>query len=75
MDFDALNQNDVTVEIVTLSGIDKVTATEGTTIKEFKEANGLVGTKLIDENSDVLRDSDTIRDGMQVFLSSPKKNG
>lgn len=75
MDFDALNQNDVTVEIVTLAGIEKVTATEGMSIKEFKEKNNLVGTKLIDENSNVLRDSDEVREGMQVFLSTPKKNG
>ena len=75
MDFDALNQNEVTVEIVTLAGIEKVTAEEGMSIKEFKEKNSLVGTKLIDENSEVLRDSDTVREGMQIFLSTPKKNG
>ena len=75
MDFDALNQNEVTVEIVTLAGIEKVTAEEGMSIKDFKAQNNLVGTKLIDENSDVLRDSDTVREGMQIFLSTPKKNG
>lgn len=75
MDFDALNQNEVEVEIVTLAGIEKVTADEGTTVKDFKEAHGLVGTKIIDENSNPLRDSDVIREGMQLFVSTPKKNG
>lgn len=74
--FDALNESaEIQVELVTLAGVEKITATEGMTVKEFKEANNLVGTKMIDDNSDVLRDSDTLTEGMQIYVSTPKKNG
>lgn len=74
--FDALNESaEIQVELVTLAGVEKITATEGMTVKEFKEANNLVGTKMIDDNSDVLRDSDIIEEGMQIYVSTPKKNG
>lgn len=74
--FDALNESaEIQVELITLAGVEKITATEGMTVKEFKEANNLVGTKMIDDNSDVLRDSDTITEGMQIYVSTPKKNG
>lgn len=76
LNFDALNESaEIQVELVTLAGVEKITATEGMTVKEFKEANNLVGTKMIDDNSDVLRDSDTITEGMQIYVSTPKKNG
>lgn len=74
--FDAFNEPEtVQVEIVTLSGVRTVEATDGMTVKEFKEANGLSGTKIIDEDSNLLRDNDTISDGMQLYISTPKKNG
>jgi LysM repeat protein len=74
--FDALNESaEIQVELVTLAGVEKITAKEGMTVKEFKEANNLVGTKMIDDNSDVLRDSDIIEEGMQIYVSTPKKNG
>lgn len=74
-DFNAFNQEDVTVELITLSGVEKVTATSGMTVREFKEANGLVGKKIIAEDSNLLRDTDTIEDGMQLYVSTPKQNG
>lgn len=75
VNFDALDANDITVELVTLSGRQKIEAEEGQTVKEFKEANGLNGTRIIDQNGAVLRDVDTISEGMQLFVSTPKKNG
>lgn len=75
VDFSALDHNDVVVELVTLAGVEKVSATEGMTIKEFKEINGLNGKRIIDQDSNALRDSDTIKEGMQLFVSTPKKNG
>jgi LysM repeat protein len=76
LNFDALNESaEIQVELVTLAGVEKITAKEGMTVKEFKEANNLVGTKMIDDNSDVLRDSDIIEEGMQIYVSTPKKNG
>lgn len=74
-DFNAFNQNEIEVEVVTLSGVSTVKATEGMTVKEFKEANGLVGKKIIDDDSNLLRDTDTIEEGMQLYVSTPKKNG
>lgn len=74
-DFNAFNQNEIEVEVVTLSGVSTVKATEGMTVKEFKEANGLAGKKIIDDDSNLLRDTDTIEEGMQLYVSTPKKNG
>lgn len=76
--FDALNEPEVVefeVELVTLAGVKKVSVKEGMTVKQFKETNDLVGTKMIDEDSNVLRDSDTLEEGMQIYISTPKKNG
>lgn len=76
--FDALNEPEVRefeVELVTLAGVTKKTVTEGMTVKQFKEANDLVGTKMIDEDSNVLRDSDELSEDMQIYVSTPKKNG
>lgn len=75
IDFDQLNETEVQVELVSISGTRKVEATEGMTIKAFKEANGLVNAKLIDEDSNVLRDGDVVYEGMQIFVSTPKRNG
>lgn len=73
--FDAFNNNEIEVELITLSGVQAVKATEGMTVKEFKKANNLVGTKIIDDDSNLLRDTDTIEEGMQLYVSTPKKNG
>lgn len=76
--FDALNEPEVRefeVELVTLAGVTKKTVKEGMTVKQFKEANDLVGTKMIDEDSNVLRDSDELSEDMQIYVSTPKKNG
>jgi len=73
--FDAFNNNEIEVELITLSGVQAVKATEGMTVKKFKEANNLVGTKIIDDDSNLLRDTDTIEEGMQLYVSTPKKNG
>ena len=75
LNFDAFNNNEIEVELITLSGVQAVKATEGMTVKEFKEANNLVGTKIIDGDSNLLRDTDTIEEGMQLYISTPKKNG
>lgn len=73
--FDAFNSNEVEVELITLSGVETVKATEGMTVGEFKQANNLVGKKIIDDDSNLLRDTDTIEEGMQLYVSTPKKNG
>lgn len=73
--FDAFNNNEIEVELIALSGVQAVKATEGMTVKEFKKAYNLVGTKIIDDDSNLLRDTDTIEEGMQLYISTPKKNG
>ena len=80
-DFDKLDEVEVEetrefeINLITLAGRKKVTVTEGMTVKEFKKANDLVGTKMIDEDSNVLRDSDEIEEGTQIYVTRPKENG
>lgn len=78
IDLDAFNENErqeIEIEVVTLAGAVKKTALAGMTVGEFKRKNGLEGTTIIDEDSDVLNDSDTLNYNMQVYISTPKKNG
>lgn len=66
----------VSVELVTLSGIQNYEVEEGTTVKDFKAAHGLSSdVKIVDEDGDVLRADDTIDDDISLFISTPKKNG
>ena len=77
-DFDKLDEvevNEFEINLITLAGRKKVTVKEGLTVKEFKEQNDLVGCKLIDEDSNILRDSDEIEEGAQIYVSKPKENG
>lgn len=77
LNLDAFNneRSEIEIEVVTLSGVEKKKTLEGTTVADFKRANGLVGTTIIDEDSEVLRDDDVLGESMQVFISTPKKNG
>lgn len=66
----------VTVELVTLSGLQTYEVVEGTTIKQFKDAHGLSNdVKIVSEDGDVLRYNDVIEEDMSLFISTPKKNG
>lgn len=73
--FDALNDETFNVELITLQEVKKVEVREGMTIKEFKSLNGISNATLIDEDSNRLRDNDTLEEGMQIYVSTPKKNG
>ena len=76
LDLDAFeSREEIEIEVVSLSGSEKKKATVGMTVGDFKRLNGLVGTTIIDEDSDVLRDDDTLEENMQVYISTPKKNG
>lgn len=76
LDLDAFeSREEIEIEVVTLSGSEKKKATAGMTVGDFKKLNGLVGTTIIDEDSEVLRDDDTLEEDMQVYISTPKKNG
>ena len=78
IDFDALERperEELEVEIVTFSGRQTKKVLEGTTVGDFKAANGLTGNTIVDEDSNILRDDDVIEEDMQVYISQPKKNG
>ena len=77
IDTNAFNEpeNKVTVEVVTLSGTKSYEVTEGMTVAEFKRQNGLDGFKIIDEDSNLMRDTDVINSDIQFFVSKPKQNG
>lgn len=73
---DSVEEKDtVTVELITLSGVQNLEVEEGMTIKEFKETNNLDGMKIVNEDGDVMNNNDTIDFDSQFFISAPKKNG
>lgn len=65
----------VNVELITLSGVKTIEVEEGMTIKEFKEMNGLIDVKIVNDDGDVLTNNDIIDEDTQLFISTPKKNG
>lgn len=75
IDMNVFEQNDVKVEVITLSGSKEYQVTENTTVRDFKRDNNLQGAVIVDADGDVLRDTDTITEDIQVFVSAPKKNG
>lgn len=81
-DFDAINDElnrtepaKVEISIVTLGGIQKQEVTEGMTIGQLKSRFGLEGTKVVDEDGDALDNNFVIDGDMELFVSTPKKNG
>ena len=65
----------VEVELLTLSGISLKKILEGTTVREFKEANGLINSKLINaETRTILGDNEVLSDGMTLTVSAAKQN-
>lgn len=74
-DFSQLNEEQIKVQIVSLNSVEDIDITSATTVKELKAKLGITTAKLIDEDSNLLRDNDTLEDGMQIYVSTPKKNG
>lgn len=81
-DFDAINDElnrtepaKVEISIVTLGGIQKQEVSEGMTIAQLKSRFGLEGTKIVDEDGNALDNNYTLDDDMELFVSTPKKNG
>jgi len=81
-DFDAINDElnrtepaKVEISIVTLGGIQKQEVTEGMTIAQLKSRFGLEGTKIVDEDGNALDNNYALEDDMELFVSTPKKNG
>lgn len=65
----------VKVTIVALGGLETKEVQAGMTVGDFKRINGLEGTKIVNEAGDTLDNNAIISSDMQVFVSTPKKNG
>ena len=81
-DFNAINENlnsvessTVQVNLVTLGGVSTSEVTYGMTISEFKTRNGLGYAKISNAEGDILSGSDVITEDMELYISTPKKNG
>lgn len=73
--FDAFNGDEkITVELVTVNEVKPVEIKEGATVKDLKQTLGLVNVKIIDEESNLLKDADVLENGTQYYVSTPKKN-
>lgn len=83
MDYSRINSNlnapevaaEAKVSVVSLGGVQDYTVRAGMTVSEFKSVYGLNGTKIVNENGDTLTSDAIISRDMQVFVSTPKKNG
>lgn len=83
MDFDQINEAlnsaapaQITVKLVTLGGVSSETAEAGITVAAFRRAHNIsADKKLVDSDSNVLRDTDRLDADCQIFVSVPKQNG
>lgn len=73
---DAMNQpEEIEVTIIRLGGVDTKKITPNMTVAHFKERFGLEGKKLVDGDGNILNNNDTLADGIEVYVSTPKENG
>ena len=72
---ESLNNETIKVSVVSLGGVNAYDVTAGMTVSAFKAKYGLEGTKIVNENGDTLDNSTVLSRNMQVFVSTPKKNG
>lgn len=69
------NVSKITLEVGTLSGIEKFEVNSGITVGEFKEENDLVGKKVVTEDGVILTDSTVLDESMTLLVLTPKENG
>lgn len=81
-DFNAINENlnattpaTVSVNLVTLGGVNQLTVSYGQTIADFKRANSLGDAKVANGNGEILSDSAIITEDTELYISTPKRNG
>ena len=73
---DAMNQpEEIEVTIVRLGGVDTKKVAPNMTVANFKERFGLEGKKLVDGDGNILDNRDTLADGIEIYVSTPKENG
>lgn len=83
MDINAINSSlntenapaSIKVTLVSLGGVQDYDLTAGITVREFKSRNGLSDMKIVTADGTALSDTDTISGDVQLFVSTPKKNG
>jgi len=83
MDINAINSSlntentpaSIKVTLVSLGGVQDYDLTSGITVREFKSRNGLSDMKIVTADGTALSDTDTISGDVQLFVSTPKKNG
>ena len=74
----ALNSEEkekINVTVVTLSGTQNYEVEEGMTVRNFKARYSLTDVKIVNDAGDILTDNDTLDTDMELFISTPKKNG
>lgn len=65
----------VEVSLVTLGSVNTSNVSYGTTIADFKRANGLGDANIANADGEVLANSAVITKDMELFVSTPKRNG
>lgn len=63
------------VSIVSLGGVNDYEINAGTTVRDLKTRYGLTDMKIVTGDGTVLSDTDTISSDVQLYVSTPKKNG
>ena len=63
------------VSIVSLGGVNDYKITAGTSVRELKTRYGLTDMKIVTGDGAVLSDNDTISSDVQLYVSTPKRNG
>ena len=77
---ESLNNNEsvnttARVTITSLGGVNNYDITPGTTVRELKSRYGLSDMKIVNAEGVALLDNDTITGDVQLFVSTPKRNG
>lgn len=77
---ESLNNNEsvnttARVTITSLGGVNNYDITPGTTVRELKSRYGLADMKIVNAEGVALMDADTITGDVQLFVSTPKRNG
>lgn len=65
----------VEVSLVTLGGVNTSNVAYGMTIADFKARNGLGDANIANADGEVLANSAVITEDMELFVSTPKRNG
>lgn len=63
------------VTITSLGGVNNYDITPGTTVRELKSRYGLGDMKIVNAEGVALADMDQITGDVQLFVSTPKRNG